>query len=124
MSNKPKPLSTKLLRQFVAGELGNAENEAVLLHLAEDEASLERVDALWAEQASQTAVVQLPDLEPERARQVRHRLIRHIQRSDLAVNMMLLGTQGFGTVATSLLRPLLNRPKRERRHRRRRRGND
>jgi hypothetical protein len=124
MINNPNPLSKELLRRFVAGELDDAENELVMAQLAEDEASLELVDALWEDQPSQTAVVELPDLEPERAQRMRRRLIRQIHRSDLAINVVKMGTQGFGSVAASLLRPLLNTPKRERRNRRRPRGND
>lgn len=124
MINDPKPLSKELLRRFVAGELDEAENEAVMAQLAEDETSLALVDALWEEQPSQTAVGQLPDLDPEQARQVRRRLIRQIHQSDLALNIVKMGTQGFGSVAASLLRPLLEAPNRERRNRRRRRGND
>ncbi|WP_420629520.1 hypothetical protein [Candidatus Leptofilum sp.] len=124
MTNNPKPLSKELLRRFVAGELNNAENEAILAQLAEDDASLELADALWEEQLSQTAVVELPDLEPERAQRVRRRLIHRIHRSDLAKNVVKMGTGGFSNVAMSLLRPLLDNPTRERRNRRRRRGND
>ncbi|MCA9919234.1 MAG: hypothetical protein KC445_14845 [Anaerolineales bacterium] len=124
MINQPKPLSKELLRRFVAGELDETENEAVMAQLAEDEVSLKFVDALWEEQPSHTAVAELPDLDPERARSVRRRLIRQIHRSDLTMNMVKLGTQGFGSVAVSLLRPLLDAPNRKQRNRRRRRGND
>ena len=124
MTDNPKPLSKELLRRFVAGELDDAENEAIMAQLAEDDASLELVDALWEEQLSQTAVVKLPNLEPERAQRVRRRLIRQIHRSDLTMNVVKLGTQGFGSVAASLLRPLLSSHNREKRNRRRRRGND
>lgn len=124
MINNRKPLSKELLRRFVAGELTEAENETVMAQLAEDEDSLELVDALWEEQPSQTAVVELPDLEPERAQRVRRRLIHQIHRSDLAKNIVKMGTTGFGGVAMSLLRPLLDTPKRERRNRRRPKGND
>lgn len=124
MINEPQPLSKALLRRFVAGELDDAENEAILARLAEDEASLAIVDALWQEQPSQTAVLQLPALEPERAQQVRRRIIQQIHRADLAVNVAKMGTKGFGRVALSLLRPLLNDKNRDRRNRRRHRGND
>ena len=124
MINEPKPLSKELLRRFVAGELDNAENEAIMARLAKDEASLNIVDALWQEQPSQTAVLQLPDLEPERAQQMRHQLIQQIHRADLAVNIVKMGTTGFGSVALSLLRPLLNNKNQDRKNRRRRRGND
>lgn len=124
MINNPQPLTKELLRRFVAGELDDAENETIMAQLAEDEASLELVDALWEEQPSRTAVAELPDLEPERARRVRRRLIHQIHRADLAMNVVKMGTQGFGSVAASLLRPLLDMPNRERRHRRRRKGND
>lgn len=127
MINDPlnKPLSQQLLRRFVAGELDAAEAEAVMAQLAEDEASLEMVDALWQEQPSQTAVVELPDLDPERAQQVRRRIIHQIHRSDLALNVAKMGVQGFGSVAVGLLRPLLDTKNREsRRNRRRRKGHD
>jgi hypothetical protein len=124
MISEPQPLSKELLRRFVAGELGEAENEAIMARLAEDEASLAVVDALWQEQPSQTAVFDLPDLEPERAQQLRRQLIQQIHRADLAVNIVKMGTTGFGSVALSLIRPLLNNKNRSRRNRRRRRGND
>lgn len=124
MSNEPKPLTKELLRRFVAGELDEVENEAILVRLAEDEASLEFVDTLWQEQRSQTAVNDLPDLAPERAQRVRRQLIRQIHRSDLAANIVKMGTGGWSRVALSLLRPLLDTQNRERRHRRRQRGND
>jgi hypothetical protein len=124
MINDPKPLSRKLLRKFVAGELENAEAEQVMAQLAEDDASLQIVDELWHEQPSQTAVTKLPDLEPEQARRVRRRLIKQIHRSDLAVNMVKMGTQGFGAVAASLLRPLLGNKNRGHRQKRRQKGND
>jgi hypothetical protein len=122
--NEQKPLSRKLLRSFVAGELDQTETEQIMAQLAEDEASLQIVDELWHDQPSQTAVIQLPNLEPERAQQVRRRIIRQIHRSDLAINVMKLGTQGFSNVAMSLLRPLLDSKNRERRHRRGDRKND
>ncbi len=122
MSKDPKPLSRELLGKFVAGELEDAEAEQVLAQLAEDEASLQIVDELWQEQPSQTAVSHLPNLEPEHAKKVRRRLIQQIHRSDLAVNIVKMGTQGFGAVATSLLRPLLDTKNREGRHKRRRKN--
>jgi hypothetical protein len=120
MRNEPKPLSKKLLRKFAAGELNDAENEAVLSRLAEDEASLEFVDALWHEQTSPTAVPQLPNLKPEKAQQMRQRLLRQLHRTDLSLNVVKMGTQGFGSVAVSLLRPLLDSKNRAHRNRRRR----
>lgn len=124
MIDEPKPLSKELLRRFVAGELDDAQNEAIMARLAEDEASLGFVDALWQEQPSQTAVLDLPDLAPERARQMRRRVTRQIHRADLAMSMVKMGTRGFGDVALSLLRPLLSNKNQGRRNRRRRRGND
>lgn len=122
--SQPQPLSDALLQQFVAGELDEAQTEEFLSRLAEDEASLEKVDALWQEQSLATAVFTIPPLEPARAQRLRHRLLRQIHRSDLSANVIKMGTQGFGTVALSLLRPLLNTPHREQRHRRRSRSND
>lgn len=124
MSNDLQPLSQELLRKFVAGELEDAENEQVLFRLAEDEASLEIVDALWSEQPAPTAVFTIPDLEPERAQRVRRRLVQQIHRSDLAMNVVKMGTMGLGSVAVGLLRPLLTTPKRDQRHQKRGRGND
>lgn len=124
MIEKTTPPSEELLRRFVAGELDDAENEAIMAHLAENEASLAFVDALWEGRPSQTAVAELPNLAPEQARRVRRRLIRQIHQADLAMNVVRLGTHGFGSVAASLLRPLLGTPGPARRHRRRRRGND
>ena len=121
MINESTPLSPELLRRFVAGELDDAENEAIMARLAEDEASLELVDALWQEQPSQTAVHNLPDLEPDRAQQMRRQLIQQIHRADLAVSIGKMGTTGFGSVALSLLRPLLNNKNQNRKNRRRRR---
>ncbi len=121
MINESTPLSPELLRRFVAGELDDAENEAIMARLAEDEASLELVDALWQEQPSQTAVHNLPDLEPDRAQQMRRQLIQQIHRADLAVSIVKMGTTGFGSVALSLLRPLLNNKNQNRKNRRRRR---
>lgn len=122
--NELKPLSRKLLRRFVAGELDKTETEQIMAQLANDEASLEIVDEMWHDQPSQTAVVQLPDLEPERAQRVRRRIIHQIHRSDLAINVMKMGTEGFGNVALSLLRPLLDNKNRGSRSRRRRKQND
>ena len=119
MSDNPKPLSKELLRKFVAGELDEAQSEAILSRLAEDEAALELVDALWEEQEQETAVPKQPTLKPEQASQVHRRLMHQIHRADLATNVVKMGTQGFGSVAVSLLRPLLSSNKRERRHRRR-----
>ena len=124
MINESTPLSKELLRRFVAGELDNAENEAIMARLAEDEASLEIVDALWQEQPSQTAVYDLPDLEPDRAQQMRRQIIKQIHRADLAVNIVKMGTTGFSSVALGLLRPLLNNKNLHRKNRRRGRGND
>jgi len=124
MINEPQSLSKELLRRFVAGELDDAENEIIMARLAEDDASLEIVDALWQEQPSQTAVHDLPGLEPERAQQMRRQLIRQIHRADLTVNIVKMGTTGFGSVALSLLRPLLNKKSRPHKNRRRHRGND
>ena len=122
MINEPKSLPLEMLRRFVAGELELDENEQIMAHLVEDEASLEIVDALWQEQSLQTAVSQPPNLEPERAQRVQRRLIRQIHRADLATNVVKMGTHGFGSVAVSLLRPFLDTKKRERRHQRRRKG--
>jgi hypothetical protein len=124
MVDSSEPLSKELLRKFVAGVLGDAENEAIMARLAEDEASLELVDALWNEQASQTAVFQPPNLQPDQARRLRHRLLQQIHRADLTMNMVKMGTQGFGSVAVSLLRPLLDTKNRAHRKKRRRRFND
>ena len=124
MINDPKPLSQELLRRFVAGELDDTQNETIMARLAEDEDSLAIVDALWQEQPSQTAVLQLPDIEPERAQQMRRQLVQQIHRADLAVNMVRMGTTGFGRVALSLLRPLISPQNQGGKNRRRRRGND
>ena len=124
MSNDARPFSKALLRKFVAGELDEAQHEAVLAHLAEDDASLEIVDALWEEQASHTAVPKLPKLKPERASQIRRQLVHQIHRTTLTKNMIQMGTQGFSSVAGSLLRPLLSNNNHTRRHRRKGHKND
>lgn len=121
---QPQPLSDELLQQFVAGELDEAQTEEILSRLADDEASLEKVDALWQEQSLATAVFTIPPLETARAQRLRQRLVRQIHRSNLSANVIKMGTQGFGSVAMSLLRPLLSSPHREQRHRRRSRRND
>lgn len=95
-----------------------------MARLAEDEASLDIVDALWQEQPSQTAVHNLPDLEPDRAQQMRRQLIKQIHRADLAVHIVKMGTTGFVSVALGLLRPLLNNKNQDRKNRKRGRGND
>ncbi|MBK8903397.1 MAG: hypothetical protein IPM53_19600 [Anaerolineaceae bacterium] len=120
----PQPLSDELLQQFVAGELDDAQTEAILTRLAEDEASLEKVDALWQEQSLVTAAFTIPPLEPERAQRLRHRLVRQIHRANLSVNIIKMGTCGFGRVAVSLLRPLLAPQNHKHRQRRRNRNHD
>ena len=112
----PRPLPDELLPQLVPGELNDAQPEAILTRLADDEASLEKVEALWQGQALATAVSPIPPLEPERAQRLRHHLVRQIHRTNLGASVIKLGTQGFGSVAVSLLRPLLATPKQ--RHRR------
>lgn len=119
MTNEPKPLSEELLRRFVAGELDDAQNEEIMARLAKDETSLEFVDALWQEQPSHPAAPSIPNLDSERAQRVRRRVIHQIHRADLAINVVKMGTQGFSSVAFSLLRPLLDRKNRGRRNRRR-----
>ncbi len=123
MSKRAKPLSRALLRKFAAGELEDTENEAIMMQLAEDEASLEFVDALWQEQQSHPTAV-FPELGVEQTQEVRRRIVHQIHRSDLAKNVVSMGTRGFGSVAIGLLRPLLDSKNAERRNRRRPKGND
>lgn len=120
MVDHSKPFSKEILRKFVAGLLDEADNEAIMNRLVEDEASLEIVATLWNEPDVETAVPQLPNLKPEKAQQIRHRLLRQIHRTDLSLNVVKMGTQGFGSVAVSLLRPLLDSKNRAHRNRRRR----
>lgn len=124
MTHQTQPLSDELLQQFVSGELDDAQAEEILSRLAEDEASLEKVDALWQAQTAAAAVYTIPPLEPERAQRLRRRLVRQIHRSNLSANVIRMGTQGFGSVAVNLLRPLLDIPRRDQRQRRRARSND
>lgn len=117
----PLPLTDELLQQFVAGELDTAQTEEILTRLADDEASLEKVEALWREQASDSAVF-IPPLGPARARRLRRRLVRQIHQSEQSTSNKL--TKGWGSVAVSWLRPLLDTPKRAQRHRKKRRNQD
>jgi hypothetical protein len=114
----PMPLTDELLRQLVAGELDSVQTEEILTRLADDEASLEKVDAMWQAQAKRTAVCPIPPLEPERAKRLRQRLVRQIHQSEPSTSHNPAGTKGWGSVAASWLRPLLNTPKRAQRHRR------
>lgn len=117
-------LSKELLRKFVAGELDAAKNEEIMAQLAEDEASLEFVDALWQEELSHSVTAAIPKLDAEQAQRVRRQIIQQIHRSVLGMNVVRMGTKGFGSVAVSLLRPFLTNKKWGRRSRRRPRGND
>ena len=124
MINDHITISRDLLRKFVAGELDETENDRVMTRLAEDDSSLEMMDALWDEQTLYAPDAALPHLDPEQAKRIRRRLLHHIHRANLTKNVLRLGTQGFGSVAMSLIRPLLSTKNQSRRNKRRRKSND
>jgi len=114
---QPRPPSTETLSRFVAGKLSDAETEELLLLLASDEESLRRVDELWSAQPLQTMLTNEEDLDRERSLRMQRRLIREINRTNLAENVVKFATHGFAAVAAGLLRPALARKRREARAR-------
>ncbi|MCA9970221.1 MAG: zf-HC2 domain-containing protein [Anaerolineales bacterium] len=102
-------LSPHTMRQYVAGQLPDDETEHVVSHLADCERCLEAVDALWAAQPGSSAPA--PRLSEQAAARLERRLVRQIQRTNLAGTILSLGTAGFAEVARALIRPLLpNQP--------------
>jgi hypothetical protein len=119
--NSIHTLTNEILDQFVAGKLNPEQTETVLALLAEDEASLERVDALWAQQPVAATLPQLPPQARTQQPITQQRVLRRIHQNDLTLNMLLMGTHGFAQVTASLLRPFVHpnphKPSRRKRNR-------
>ena len=94
-----------ILSSFVAGQLGKSETNQVMTHLAECEECLVRVDDLWARQPTGAAIA--VGLDDRTAIRMERHLISRIHRSNLAETILSLGTEGFMSVAMTLLRPFL-----------------
>ena len=104
MSNFDK----ELLDQFVAGTLPEAQIEAVLQILEQNEDALNYVDKLWSEQLDGDDFVPAAELPPEQQRRLERRFFNKLQRSELGGRAVRFGTAGFFSVVWAFLRPILS----------------
>ena len=100
-------LSPELLKKFVAGQLTDAEMEEVLIHLSEDEESLNNIEDLWQSEPMAQAVSIASEIDPKSATRIKRKVIKRIHRSDLSGQVVQLGVRGFMDVTMAMLRPLL-----------------
>ncbi len=100
-------LNDETVTRLVDGRLNKREQEQVMAHLAECDACVEKVDALWAARPLAAAVSQTEELDPAIARRVERKVVKRIHRSDLTAEILRLLVQGFAGVAVALARPLM-----------------
>ena len=101
-------ITNKTLDDFVAGKLSEADTEAVMAYLSENEEALAYVDDLWQrELVLATAVA--PSLDVQTANRIERQLIRRIHQSNLVGMITRLGIVGFGEVVKAILIPIIHK---------------
>lgn len=104
-----KHLDETQIARFVSGELNDAEMEAVLEHVVECDACMERADAAWQKQPVGAALRSAGHMDADKALQMEQKLLRRINRSNLGGAMVGFGVGGFSSVLLALVRPFLTR---------------
>lgn len=112
-----------VLKRFVNGALSDVESERVLNILGENERCMDLLEEVWMEQPIGYAFKSTPLPDAETAQRIEGRVIRGIHRSNAVASLARFSISGFGSVASSLLKPFIKRNKWEsgRKTRRRRR---
>ena len=98
--------SNENLAAFVSGRLTEIETEAILTHLEECEHCLTIVDGLWEEGGWQDLDSNL-HLDKEAAARLEQKLYRRIHRSQLAGDVVALGTRGMLQTVFALMAPFV-----------------
>ena len=98
------------LEKFIQGRLSESENRTVLDYLAKNEAALDIVDQLWAQNQGHLLeeALTVPELENTDIQRVERQLIHRLRRSDLGGKALWLGTAGLMKTIMALMIPILN----------------
>jgi hypothetical protein len=104
-------LTSQELRELIAGRMETVESARLLAHIEQCDHCLAQADELWSQQPVAAVVADWVELDAPTAQRLERQLVRKIHRSNLSADMLRLGTQGFLSVAVSLLRPIV-RPRR------------
>lgn len=104
MNSKLRHRSKEDLAAFVTGRLTEVETETILAHLETCERCLMIVDGFWEEGNSQV-VDSDRHLDKDSAAQIEERLYGRIHRSQLAGDVITLGTRGMLEMVFALLAP-------------------
>ena len=96
----------KNLAAFIKGSLTDIESETILTHLEECEHCLSIVDSLWEEGGWQDSNSNLR-LDHDTAARLEQKLYRRIHRSQLAGDVVTLGTRGMFETVFALLAPFI-----------------
>ncbi|KAA3643805.1 MAG: zf-HC2 domain-containing protein [Chloroflexi bacterium] len=106
MNNKAIHWSKEDLAAFVTGELTELENETILMHLEKCEQCFSIVDSLWEEGGWQHPDSNL-HLDISAAARLEGKLYGRIHRSQLAGDVVTLGTRGMLKMVFALLAPFV-----------------
>ncbi|MEM7330967.1 MAG: hypothetical protein AAF490_02670 [Chloroflexota bacterium] len=110
-----------ILKKVVDGSLEEKESQEVLKIVDENEDALDILESIWMKQPLGQALANTPILEVEASERIRTGMVKRIRMSNTMGATVRLGTTGFGSVASSLLKPFVKKNKWESRRQRRRR---
>ncbi len=110
-----------ILKKVVDGSLSEQESETVLDILGDNEDGFEILESIWLNQPLGQALASTPILDDDASERIRGGVVKRIRISNTMGAAVRLGTTGFGSVASSLLKPLIRKNKWESRRQRRRR---
>lgn len=104
----PHPDDQTLVR-LVAGKLEPDRSEAVLSHISDCDACLERAEAAWGGIENLAGVTEAPPIGDRSALEIEIRLLRRVHLAQLGTQVSWLVTDGFLAVVLVLLRPVFGR---------------
>ena len=112
-----------ILTMLVEGTLTELDSDKVLDIIEGHEDSMQQIDSIWMDQPVGIALANTPILELEASERIRTGVVKRIRMSNTMGATVRLATIGFGSVASSLIKPLVTKnkwePRRQRRRRRR-----
>ncbi len=106
------------LNTFVAGELDEVQNSAIIEHLSHCNTCLAVVDELWDNRPIDAPAIDVPELDTQTINRLEGRVVRQIQLSNFGGRAIWLGTAGvvdtymkmlpsYVETCLAMLRPLL-----------------
>ncbi len=105
MMKKNNHINSLDMQAIITGQLAEKKSAALITHLGECDACLDKMDQLWAAQSGNNSAIDFPDMTVEHAQQLEQNFLHRMHHGNLSNKVVHFGTVGFLQVLLALLAP-------------------